>query len=218
VQGVGEGGGEIVRNLYIVTHTESVHHVQGLGGGWYDTPLTEKGKVQAAKIATSLHNEIKLSGIPIYYSDLKRCAETAGEFSKVFASTIIFDINIREMNFGDCGGKSKEWQTENIVPQPKDSNRLDHRLFKNAESRRECGQRAYIFINRLLNEPDNDVIVVTHGHFRTFLIMAWLKVPVENMDYCGFPADPGSVTLLNEDDLFGKRNVVYLNRMDFLRS
>jgi probable phosphoglycerate mutase len=205
-----------MRNIYVVTHTESIHHVQGLGGGWYDTSLTEKGKAQAVKIAAGLYNEIKLSGIPIYSSDLKRAAETAQEFSKVFNSAVIIDKNLREKNIGDAGGKSQEWWDKHIVPQPKDGNRLDHRNFNGAESRRECGQRAYVFINRLLKIPDNNVIVITHGFIRTFLIMAWLKVPVENMDYVDFKANPGSITLLNEDDKFINQNIIYLNRMDFL--
>lgn len=205
-----------MRNIYIINHTESVHHVQGLGGGWYDTPLTEKGKAQAVKIATGLYNEIKVSGIPIYSSDLKRCAETANAFAKVFGSKIILNKNLREMNFGDYGGKSKEWHDEHIVPQPKDGNRLDHRLFNNAESRRECGQRAYVLINRLLDTTDKNVIVITHGHFRKFLVMAWIKMPVENMDYVDFKTNSGSVTLLNEDDFFGNRTIVYVNRLDYL--
>jgi probable phosphoglycerate mutase len=205
-----------MRNIYVITHTESLHHVQGLGGGWYDTSLTEKGKAQAAKLAANLHAEIKLSGILIYSSDLKRCAETAQEFSKVFDSTVTLERNLREMNFGDCGGKSKEWQAEHIIPQPEDGNRLDHRIYNGAESRRECGQRAYVFINRLLDTADKNVIVITHGHFMKFLILAWLKVPVENMGYGQFPCNSGSVTLLNEDDVFNNRNLIYTNRMDFL--
>jgi probable phosphoglycerate mutase len=205
-----------MRNVYIVTHTESIHHVKHLGGGWYDTPLTEKGKAQAAKIAKNLHAEINILGIPIYSSDLKRAKETADEFSKVFGSTIIIDKNLREMNFGECGGKAKEWQTEHIIPRPEDGNRLDHRIYNGAETRRECGQRAYAFINRLIGAADNNVIVITHGFMRTFLILAWLKVPVENMDYGQFPANSGSVTHLNEDDIYTNRNIIYLNRMDFL--
>jgi 2,3-bisphosphoglycerate-dependent phosphoglycerate mutase len=205
-----------MKNVYIVTHTESVHHVQKLVGGWYDTPLTEKGKEQAAKFATGLYKEIKLSGIQIYSSDLKRAEETADAFAKVFSSSVIINKNLREMNFGECGGKSQEWVKANIVYPPAEGNGLDHRLFKGAESRRECGQRAYAFINRLLETPDNDAIVVTHGHFRTYLILAWLKVPVEGMGYAAFPAGPGTVTRLSENENYRERNVEYLNRMDFL--
>ncbi len=135
-----------MRNIYLITHTEALHHMQGLGGGWYDTPLTEKGKAQAAKIAKAFQNETKLTGILLYSSDLKRAKETADEFSKVFDSTVIIDNNLREMNFGEYGGKTKEWYDKHIVPPPKDGNRLDHRNFNGAETRRECGIRANVFI------------------------------------------------------------------------
>jgi probable phosphoglycerate mutase len=199
-----------------VRHTESLHHVQGLGGGWYDTSLTKKGKAQAEKIATSLFKEIRLQGIPIYSSDLKRCSEMAAIFSKVFNSAVILDKNLREMNFGDGGGKPKEWYDANTIPSPTDGNRLDHRVFKNAESRREVGQRAHSFLDQLLKKQDENVIIITHGRFSTFLIMAWMKVPVENMDYCSFVVKPGGVTILNEDDFLGSRNVVNTNKMDYL--
>jgi 2,3-bisphosphoglycerate-dependent phosphoglycerate mutase len=168
------------------------------------------------KLATNLHIEINLTGVPIYSSDLKRCAETADEFSKVFSCPVTIDKNLRELNLGEGGGKSQEWQTVHFVPQPADGNRLDHRIYNGAESRRECGQRAYVFINRLLDTTDKDVIVITHGFMSTFLVMAWLKVPVENMDYGQFPRNAGSVTLLNEDDVFNNRNLVYTNRVDHL--
>lgn len=205
-----------MRNIYIVRHTESVHHVQGRLGGWYDTSLTEKGKMQATKIATSLYNQIKLQNIPLYSSDLKRCSEMADIFSKVFKSEVTLDSNLREINFGDGGGKPREWHDSNIIPPPADGNRLDHCPFKNAESRREVGKRARNFINQLLKKPEENIIVITHGFFSTFLIMAWLKVPVKNMDYCNFRVNPGGVDLLNEDNFWRSRNVVYFNRLDFL--
>ena len=47
--------------------------------------------------------------------------------------------------------------------------------------------------------------------------MAWMRIPVENMDYGNFPGGgPGGVTLLNEDDFWHNRNVIYTNKMDFL--
>ncbi|HEX9897220.1 MAG TPA: histidine phosphatase family protein [Dehalococcoidales bacterium] len=204
-----------MRNLYVVRHTESLHHVQGLYGGWYDTSLTEKGRVQATKVATGLYNHINISNIPIYSSDLKRCSEMAYIFARVFNSPVILDKNLREMSGGDNDGKTQEWQKQNIIP-PIDGNRLDHRVFNNAESRREVGTRVYDFLNQIAGKSDNNVIIITHRFVMTFLIMAWLRVPIENMDYCEFKSNPGSVTLLNEDDYLRNRNVVYVNRLDFL--
>jgi 2,3-bisphosphoglycerate-dependent phosphoglycerate mutase len=212
----GAGEGAEMRNIYIVRHTESVHHVQKLGGGWYDTSLTEKGKAQAAKIATNLFDELKIPGIPIYSSDLKRCSEMAAIFSKTFNSPIILDKNLREMKIGDAGGKSEEWQKANVIPQPVEGNRLDHRAFNGAETRREVGKRAYAFWNQALKNADENIIVITHGFMTTFLILAWMKIPVENMDYAQFPRSSGVVTLLNEDDFWHNRNVIYTNKTDYL--
>ena len=87
-----------MKNVYVVTHTEATHHVQGLAGGWYDTSLTENGRNQARKIALALYSEIGEQKIPIYSSDLKRCAETAEAFSEVFNSRVILDRNLREIS------------------------------------------------------------------------------------------------------------------------
>jgi probable phosphoglycerate mutase len=205
-----------MRNIYIVRHTEAEHHLQKLLGGWHDSSLTEKGKNQAAQIATKLFIEINARGIPVYSSDLKRCSEMADIFSKVFGSTVIYDKNLREMNFGDGDGKPQKWYVENIAPRTPGSNRLEYRPFKNAESRRDVGKRACAFLESLSDTPDKTVIAITHGHISSFLIMAWLKVPVENMDYGDFKVSSGGVTLLNEDDLWGNRNIVYTNKMDYL--
>jgi probable phosphoglycerate mutase len=205
-----------MRNVYIVRHTESEHHVKKLGGGWHDTFLTEKGRQQAKNIAENLFNEVKVSGIPIYSSDLKRCAETAAIISEIFNSQVTLDKNLREMNFGDGNGKPVAWFDKHITPPPADGNRLEHRNFKNAESRREAGVRATDFIYHLMEEPFKDAIVVTHGGFSTFLILAWLKVPVENMDYAFFGTRSGGVDYLYEDDFWHSRYLGYFNKLDFL--
>ena len=203
-------------NIYVVTHTESVHHIKGLLGGWYDTSLTENGRSQAREIATALYDEIGERNIPIYSSDLKRCVETASIFSEVFSSTVILDENLREMNFGDAGGRTKEWRDENIVPKPTNGNRLDHRIFSNSESRRDIGTRIRNSLNRIISKQDDNVIIITHGFAFTYIIMAWLKVPVENMDYCSFQARLGGVTLLHEDNFFENRSVIFINKQDYL--
>jgi len=207
-----------MKNVYVVTHTEAIHHVQGLAGGWYDTSLTENGRNQARKIAVALYSEIGEQNIPIYSSDLKRCAETAEAFVEVFNSTVILDRNLREMSLGDADGKNREWINKNITPKPTDGNRLDHQFVRNSESRRNVGTRIQSSVNQIVNMPDNNIIIVTHGFALTFVIMAWLRIPVENMDYCRFHARPGGVTLLHEDDLFKDRFVMYINKQDYLQN
>lgn len=43
-----------MKELFVVTHTQSVHHVEGRVGGWYDTGLTERGRKDAAATAERL--------------------------------------------------------------------------------------------------------------------------------------------------------------------
>jgi 2,3-bisphosphoglycerate-dependent phosphoglycerate mutase len=216
VRGTGTGGGEM-RNIYVVRHTEAEHHVKNLAGGWYDTSLTEKGKEQAEKIAENLFKEVKITSIPIYSSDLKRCAEMADIISKKFKSKIILDRNLREKSSGEGDGKPKQWYDAHII-HPQDDNHLDYRTFKGAESRREVGIRAHTFLNGLLQKNEENTIIVTHGFFTTFLILAWMKIPAEHMDYGELRGHSGGVALLNEDDFWKNRNVIYTNRMDFLET
>lgn len=205
-----------MKNVYVVTHTEATHHVQRLSGGWYDTSLTENGRMQARKVATALYNEIRERSIPIYSSDLKRCVETADIVAEVFDTTVIFDGNLREASWGEADGKPQEWWSQNIIHKPIDGNKLDHRVFRTAESRREVGTRIQSSLNQILSKPENCSIIITHGFALTFVIMAWLKVPVENMDYCHFQPRSGGVTLLREDDLWGNRTVTFVNKLDYL--
>jgi probable phosphoglycerate mutase len=201
-----------MKNIYIVRHTESIHHVKGLAGGWFDTSLTDTGKEQARKIAAALLDEVQKPGTPIYSSDLKRCSEMADIIAAVFGSTVTLDRDLREMSGGDCEGKPEDWVRQNVRVLTT-GNRIDHRAFNNAESRGDVGRRMYAFLDRVLKKPDEDIFLITHGFAMGFLIMAWLKVPVENMDYGDFSKTrPGSVTLLYEDDLWKNRYVVYVGR------
>lgn len=204
--------GKIMKNVFVITHAQSVHHIEDLGGGWYDTSLTEKGVTQAEKLAEFLYGEIGISDIPIYSSDLKRAFETAEIIARPFKSSVIQDKRLRETSFGDAEGKPREWRTENIIPRPVDGDRLNHRIYRNAETRKDVGTRIRKCLDEIIAKNDENLIIVSHGNALTFIIMAWLKVPVENMDYCNFQPAPARVTHLQEDDVFQNRSVVYVCR------
>ena len=201
-----------MKNIYVITHAQSVHHIEDLGGGWYDTSLTEKGIEQAEKFTKFLYKEIGKPNIPIYSSDLKRAFETAEIIARPFKSGVIQDKRLREMSFGDAEEKPREWRAENIIPRPADGDRLNHRIYPNAETRKDVGTRIHECLDEIITKNDENLIIVSHGNALTFIIMAWLKVPVEYMDYCNFRPAPARVTYLQEDDVFQNRNVVYVCR------
>ena len=205
-----------MKRVYVITHTESLHHIQGLGGGWFDTSLTDRGKEQARNIAKRLFEELGVADTPIYCSDLKRVSEVAFILKEFFQSPLIKDLRLREMCFGDAEGKDKNWQSANIIF-PTDSNRMDHRIYKNSESRRELANRINDFMNDLEQNLSENAIIVTHGFALTFVILSWLKIPIENMEYANFKGSPGGVTLLVEDDIFRNREVAFLNNISFIK-
>lgn len=51
---------------------------------------------------------------------------------------------------------------------------------------------------------------MTHGGALTFVIAAWIRMPLESADYVDSRGSPGSVTVLREDDFFHHRQVASL--------
>jgi probable phosphoglycerate mutase len=207
-----------MRNLYLITHTESLHHVQNLGGGWFDSSLTEHGKFQASQIAVFLKDSLKNEPISFYCSDLIRAVQTCEIVSNQFGTGFVKHPDLREMCYGIAEGKPQNWISEHIKCKPENQkDRLDHKIFTGAESRRDLGHRTSNCLTTILGDPSVNIVIITHGFAATFLIMAWLKVPVVHMDYCNFKISPGSITLLQEDDTFTNRSIAYLNYTDHLK-
>jgi probable phosphoglycerate mutase len=206
-----------MRNIYVVTHAESIHHIEKKVGGWYDTSLTEHGKTQAERTAIYLRSAINSRNVNAFSSDLKRASETAEIICKHLKTRVTLDKRLREMSYGEAEGKPQSWFKDRIRPQPTDGNKLDHRVYEGAESRRELAKRITDSLNEILLKDSLNTIIVTHGFASTFLIMAWMKIPIENMGYCNLPARPCCVSLLYEDDLFSNRAVAYLCSTNHLK-
>ncbi|MFD7620830.1 histidine phosphatase family protein [Streptomyces sp. NPDC059802] len=47
-----------MRTLYVVTHPEATHHVEGVVGGWHDSQLTPAGVRAARSIAQALRAQV----------------------------------------------------------------------------------------------------------------------------------------------------------------
>jgi len=206
-----------MRNVYAVAHAQSVHHVERRVGGWYDTPLTSLGVEQAHRAGRLLAEAVG-PGAQLFSSDLRRAAETAEIIGSHIGASATLDGGLREMSYGKAEGRPTEWADAHIVPTPRDGNRLDHRVFSGAETRREVATRVKAALDRALGHGATDIVIVTHGFALTFLIMAWMGVPLEHMGYCNLQSRPGGVTHLQEDDLFHNRGIRYLNRMDHLEA
>jgi probable phosphoglycerate mutase len=200
-----------MKRICLITHCEASHSVDGKVGGWYDTELTVKGAKQASQLSNKISElGFDISTLKVYSSDLKRAAQTAKILTKGVNNQIIFDERLREMSFGTHGGMKQNEHNKIMIPINPNGNRLDHQICDGAESRRIVAERINQFIEEIMIS-EKDEIVVTHGFAATFFIAAFQKIDISSMGYINYLLNPGSISILEEDDMFKNRTVVLLN-------
>ncbi|MFJ2440104.1 MULTISPECIES: histidine phosphatase family protein [unclassified Streptomyces] len=209
-----------MRNVYVVTHPEASHHVDGLVGGWYDSELTENGRRDAAALARALRVRIpEDADVDVISSDLLRTRGTAEEIAGQFGVTPVWDPRLREKSYGEAEGRPQEWLDKRFLPPPATGNRMDHHEgVQGAETKTVFAERVYAAMDDILRLDSEHQIVVTHGFALTFVVAAWARLPVDALGYVNFRAPSGSVTHLREDDFFHNRQIVHLGDTGHLTS
>lgn len=204
-----------MKRVFVITHTEASHHISGLVGGWLDSDLTKLGRKQAQATANKLASMIEDTHVQLISSDLKRAVQTAQPISEVFSCDVLLSTDLREISYGDAEGRPDAWLKERWVPAP-DGNRMDHRHLPGNETRREFATRVYRGVAPIIDAPDGTFIIVTHGFAQTFVIAAWIGLPIEDAGLVNFASTPGGITELVQDDHFRNRAVKSLANRDHL--
>lgn len=204
-----------MRTLLVVTHPEASHHVEGLVGGWHDSTLTPRGIEQAGLIAKRLRDAIPSGTRPeIYSSDLQRCLQTAEIIGAVLQASVFATRDLREISYGKAEGKPQSWLDERFVfpPAERNESRLDHDYgIPGAETRREAAERIYRAMDHILSNPAEHQVIVTHGFALTFVVAAWIEMPLEAAGLIGVPASSGSITTLSQEAPFHNRSIIALH-------
>ena len=125
-----------MKDIYVVAHAQSQHHVDRVVGGWFDTGLTPLGERQAAAAAKRLRTLLDAQSATIVSSDLKRAAETAAIIGARLGQPVALDPDLREMSYGSAGGRPQAWMREHESFAPRTGDRMDHRSVPDGESRR----------------------------------------------------------------------------------
>lgn len=208
-----------MKYLYVVTHPQATHHTEGVVGGWYDSELTELGLRQAASIAHRLREIIPAEApVELYASDLRRTAQTAEIIGRLFGVPTQMMADLREKSYGEAEGKPQAWLEERFVYPPKHGNRLDHdEGLPGTETRRALATRIYRAMDHILASPCSHQIIVTHGFALTFVVAAWIAMPLDATGYIAVQATSGGITHLCQDDLFANRGILKLNDTSHLR-
>ncbi|GAA3487268.1 histidine phosphatase family protein [Streptomyces cremeus] len=201
-----------MRTLYVVTHPEATHHVEGLVGGWYDSHLTPAGLRAAGAVAHELRSRVPADAeVELYSSDLHRTRETAEAIAALFHVKPRLDPRLREKSYGAAGGRPQEWLDRRFVPPPPVGERMDHdEGVPGAETKLVWARRLYAATDAVLASPCAHQIVVTHGGSLTFVVASWLRIPLASAGYAVFRAPAGSITTLHEDDYFHNRQLAAL--------
>ena len=171
-----------MQDLYVVTQPHAEHTAQDVVGGWHNSGRTPAGRRDAGLIAEALKRRRTGTSRPVRItsSDLERCTETSTIIARTLDAPATTDTRLREISFGEAEGRPNSWLAQRQVPAP-DNNRLDH-----------------------------DHIVVTHGFAHTFVVSAWLQIPVEAAGFATFATTPGAITHLRHDDYWRNRTLVQL--------
>ena len=200
-----------MNEIFVVTHPEATHHVDGRVGGWFDSELTDRGRDQAHQIATALAQQVR-PGAQLYTSDLRRAAQTASIIASHLDVEPRLLIELREKSYGEGEGMPDAWFRERFVPPPSTGERMDHdEGLAGAETKAEWVRRVYAGMDAILAESSRQKIIVTHGGSATFVIARWIGMPLDSLSHVSFTVDPGSITRLVEDDYFHNRAVALLN-------
>ncbi|MFI8434425.1 histidine phosphatase family protein [Streptomyces sp. NPDC079020] len=201
-----------MRTLYVVTHPEATHHVEGVVGGWHDSRLTPAGVRAAVSIAQALRARIPDDAeVELFSSDLLRTLRTAEEIAEVFGVQPVLDRRLREKSYGVAGGRPQEWLDQRFIPPPAVGERMEHdEGVEGAETKAAWARRVYAAMDGILRSPCEHQIIVTHGGSLTCVVASWIRMPIESAGYAGFRAPTGSITTLHEDDFFHNRQVVSL--------
>ncbi len=199
-----------LKELFVVTHTESIHHIENKVGGWYDTHLTLRGERDAQATAERLAEVLGEREVEIHSSDLRRASQTAQAIAQRLNLNVIETPALREISYGAAGGQPQEWLDARYVPAP-DDDRLDHHCgIDGAETRRDVATRVFPCVEAIVSRPCATQIIVTHGFTLSMVIAAWMKIPIEACGFVSFPAKSGSITHLRQDDFFQSRAVIGL--------
>ncbi|MGW6130908.1 histidine phosphatase family protein [Cellulomonas sp. NPDC055163] len=200
------------RTLWLVTHAEATHHVDGLVGGWFDSALTPRGERDAELAGRELRRRVPPGAdVEVVASDLRRAQQTATAVGAALGVSPSLDARLREKSYGVAGGRPQAWLDARLVPPPASGDRLRHdEGVAGAEPWLTFARRVYAGVSEVLSRPRDHQVVVAHGGSGQLVVAAWLGIPVEATGYARFRLPAGSITELREDGRFHNREVTEL--------
>ena len=143
--------------VYFARHGETVWNVENKICGMTDSPLTEKGRAQAAQLGEAVKN----SGIvldEILYSPLSRAADTALAVAAATGLPARVEPRLREQCFGRFEGTSPRNSPEFTAAKMQFADR-----YTDGESMLQLAQRIYNLLDELKADTGKTYLLVAHN-------------------------------------------------------
>lgn len=217
--GADEKGCSSTRRLIVVEHPEATHHVEGHVGGWFDSELTEQERERAGAVAERLRALVS-AGEPaeVWSSDLRRAAETAEMVAGRLQVRPVLLPGLREVSYGVAEGRPEALLHARFVPPPAVGDRMDHDVgIEGAETCRQVATRVYAATEQALASPCRKQVVVTHGFALTFVVSAFVGMPLGAAGRIGVRSTSGGTTGLEKDGRFHDRTIVSVDDVSHRR-
>ena len=214
------GGDNLIKNLYLIRHGEAKHLVgEGLTGGWTDSDLTEKGRMQAHVTGKTILGLLESFDLELYCSDFSRAKVTAEIIGSYIVKSPLPVKALREQNNGDAANLSTEEARKIAFPMSEPL--MDWIHYPNAESWRGFNHRVFEFMNGIEQESKETVIIVSHRRTIIAIIHWWLEFSEDYIKRVSFDIEPSSLTYLRinkwgEKTLSKLNDTLYLKDVDSL--
>jgi broad specificity phosphatase PhoE len=184
--------------LIFVRHAEAVGNKIRRFHGWTDSPITEKGHLQAQRAAE------RLKDMPIdviYSSSLLRTRQTVGYIAAAKGMDVITSEDLREINGGDW--EDLTWaELEQRWPEEYNTWENDphkHRM-PNGESMADFQQRLINEIIHIIRQHEGkNICIVTHGTAIRAMICYFRACTLEEMINVAW-CENTAVTIIDYED------------------
>jgi broad specificity phosphatase PhoE/orotate phosphoribosyltransferase len=170
----------MITKLYFIRHAEAEGNVKRIFHGWTDANLTEKGHIQAQKVAERFkHIDIDV----IYSSNLTRAKETARYIADLKKLPVITSVKLREINGGDW--EEQKWE-DLPLKWPYEYHTWEnmphvHHMPK-GESMEEFQERLINEVRYIIeNNEGKNICIVTHGTAIKALVCYFCQCTLEEM-------------------------------------
>ncbi len=196
--------------LLLVRHGQTSANIDQVWHGHTDTPLTELGQRQAARLGQGFHRYLRRVDA-IYASPLQRARITAEQIAGVVDQTVRLDSRLMEFGVGDWEGRSFEDLLGKLGFFQAMMSDQHHRA-PGGESRHEVTSRFVSAVEEMRSNhhPDDNIVVVAHGVAIAFALAYWLEN--DSAKWVNYRLNNTSVTAID----LARGEIEYLDRTDHL--